>query len=112
MDHDFATQKAETFSVYADLQAGHVLPDEADIDYFFVPLDAAADWRPLAEALGREDFECEFFPRSDDMPEPYLMATLRDQIVSASGIWIGEEIATRIALAHGFRPDGWGLMSD
>ena len=53
MDHDFATQKAETFSVYADLQAGHGLPDEADIDYFFVPLDAAADWRPLAEALGR-----------------------------------------------------------
>ena len=115
MPHDFAAQKAETRAAYEDLQAEHGLPDIADIDYFFLPDSAAADWRPLADALSREDFDCQYVEPEpdgdgeDDENAPYLVATLRDQIVSAEGIWIGEETATRIALAHGFRPDGWGM---
>lgn len=108
MAHDFAAQKAETGVAYGEMQAEHGLPDMADIDYFFVPDTPEADWRPLSDALSREDFDCQYV-EPEDGEAPYLVATLAGQIVSAEGIWIGEEIATRIALDHGFRPDGWGL---
>ena len=87
----------------------HGLPDEADVDYFFVPDTADTDWRPLAEALSREGYDCQWNDEEDG-EQGYLTATLPDQIISADGIWIGEEVATRIALEHGFHPDGWGLM--
>ncbi len=107
MPHDFENQRAETRAAFDEMQAEQGLPEEADIDYFFVAAREDADWRELAEALTREEFECEFI--EDDTDTPYLVATLRDQAVSAQGIWIGEELATRIALEHGFAPDGWGL---
>ena len=107
MPHDYATQKAETFATYASLDDKNTLPDEADVDYFFVPRDAAADWRPLADALSREGYDCEWI---EDGEAPYLMATLPDQALSAEGIWLGEEVATRLAVAHGFSPDGWGFQ--
>lgn len=108
MGHDFAAQKAETSSVYNDLQANHGLPDVADIDYFFIADADDADWNKLAKRLTRLEFVCEFVAADGD-DAPYLVATLPGQAVSASGIWIGEEIATRAALELGFRPDGWGL---
>lgn len=107
MDHDFATQKAETFSVYEDLQSRHGLPEDADIDYFLVAATPGADWRPLAHELSLDGFECEFVEEAED---PYVVATLPDQAISAMTIWLGEEVATRHALRHGFRPDGWGMM--
>lgn len=108
MTHDFEAQKAETFAVYKELQEEHDLPQIADVDYFFLPASDEADWRPLADALSRQDFDCQYFEEEDGDPA-YLLATLPDQAVSAQGIWIGEEIATRTALEHGFTPDGWGL---
>ncbi|MGH1415604.1 MAG: ribonuclease E inhibitor RraB [Pelagimonas sp.] len=108
MTHDFAAQKAETFATYSELQDKHGLPDIADVDYFFVPTSADSDWRPLADALSRADYTCEYIEPEDD-EAPYLVATLMDQVVSSDGIWIGEDVATRIALDHGFTPDGWGL---
>lgn len=112
MGHDFAAQHAETVAAYKDLQAEHGLPDVADIDYFFVAgdggKDGGADWEALAKRLALLEFDCTFVEAADGDP-PYLVATLPDQAVSASGIWFGEEIATRAALELGFRPDGWGL---
>ena len=108
MPHDFETQRAETVAAFNDLQAKHGLPEVADVDYFFVPARDGADWRPLAEELSKEGFSCEFFEAEGEDP-PYLSATLPDQIISSAGIWIGEELSTRAALAHGFAPDGWGL---
>lgn len=105
MTHDFAAQKAETFAAFADLEQGS-LPDIADIDYFFVAKTKGADWTPLADALDEEDYDCAWF---EDDEGAYLCATLPDQMVTAEGIWIGEEVATRIALNHGFAPDGWGF---
>ncbi|GAB5437459.1 ribonuclease E inhibitor RraB [Falsiruegeria mediterranea] len=106
--HDFAAQQAETFAVYADLQSKHGLPEVADVDYFFVPTSDEADWRPLADVLSRQDYVCQYI-EDDEGEGPYLMATLPEQAVSASSIWIGEEVATQAALEHGFAPDGWGL---
>jgi hypothetical protein len=111
MDHDFAAQRKDTQNTFAEMQAEHDLPEEADVDYFFLPAEEGADWRALAEALSQEGFDCEWVEDDEGEP-PYLVATLPDQFVSASGIWIGEETATRIALAHGFTPDGWGLLGE
>lgn len=107
MSHDFTAQKAETTATYSEMQAEHGLPDVADVDYFFVPATDEADWRALADVLSRADYICEYI--EEDGEEPYLVATLTDQAVSAEGIWIGEDVASRAALDHGFTPDGWGL---
>lgn len=106
MTRDLGAQRAETFATYRQLSAEADLPDVADVDYFFVPSRAGADWRALAEALDREGFEC---ASVEDDGDPYLVATLADQAVSAESIWAGEEVATRIALDRGFAPDGWGF---
>jgi hypothetical protein len=107
MPHDFDAQRAETAAAYTDLQDKHGLPEFADIDYFFVPAAADADWQKLAGQLSAEGYACEWVEEPDG--GSYLIATLSDQIISAQGIWIGEEVATRAALAQGFAPDGWGL---
>ncbi|GAA6193859.1 ribonuclease E inhibitor RraB [Phaeobacter sp. NW0010-22] len=109
MSHDFPAQRAETLSVYSDLQAKHGLPDIADVDFFFVPVSESSDWRPLAEHLSNDGYECQYVTAQEKGDAPYLVATLSEQIISASAIWISEEVATRAALEHGFRPDGWGL---
>jgi Regulator of ribonuclease activity B len=109
MSHDFTAQRAETMSVYADLQANHGLPEIADVDFFFVPETESSDWRSLAEQLSNDGYECQYITDQGDGAPPYLVATLPDQIISASAIWISEEVATRAAIDHGFRPDGWGL---
>jgi hypothetical protein len=106
MTHDFAAQKAETRAAYDEMSADEPLPEMADVDYFLVPSDPEADWRPLADALTREGYVCEYI---EDDGTPYLVATLTDHAVSAESLWIGEEVATRLALDHGFAPDGWGL---
>lgn len=109
MAHDFAAQKAESAAVLGELSAKHDLPDIADVDYFLVPDTDGTDWEPLAEALTKAEFVCEFFSAQEDEDASYLMASLSDQPVTLTGIWIGEETATRIGLEHGFSPDGWGL---
>ncbi|MCT4557224.1 MAG: ribonuclease E inhibitor RraB [Pelagimonas sp.] len=109
MSHDFETQRAETVATYNELQAENDLPDMADIDYFLVPGSADVDWRPLADVLTRNGFICEFI--EDDGDEPYLVATVLDQALSVEGVWISEEVATKFALDHGFRPDGWGFAA-
>jgi hypothetical protein len=108
--HDFAAQRRDTFEVFAGMARENVLPDEADIDYQFVPSDQA-DWDGFETALVSAEFGC---TRIDASPEnhAYLQATLHDQPLSALTIWMGEEMATKLALAHGFLPDGWGFYSN
>ena len=110
MPHDFETQRAETVAVFNKLQAEQGLPETADVDYFFIPAGDGANWEKLAEELSDQGFACRYYEAEGDDP-PYLVATLPEQLISATGIWIGEELATRAALSHGFAPDGWGLES-
>lgn len=110
MPHDFAAQRAETAATHDALQAEHGLPDVADVEFFFIPASDGTDWKPLAQVLTDTGFVCEYFTPENAQDTPYLMATLPDQIISAAGIWIGEEMATRAALDHGFLPDGWGMQ--
>ena len=111
MTHDYAAQKAETFRVFNELTAEHALPDVADLDIFLIPASAEADWVPLARVLEENEFLCDWVDDDEDAKEdgPYLLVTLPDQPISAQSIWIAEELATKLALEHGFEPDGWGL---
>ena len=109
MDHDFDAQKADTFATFKELAAENTLPDEADLDFFFVAGSAEADWRPLAQELEQADFLCDWVDDDEAGDTPYLIATLPDQPVSAQAIWVAEELATQIALRHGFVPEGWGM---
>ncbi|MFZ5964761.1 ribonuclease E inhibitor RraB [Thalassococcus sp. BH17M4-6] len=110
--HDFAAQKAETYATFARIrdEAG-TLPDTARIDYAFLPGDTP-DWDAVLAALAEQGFDCaRVEPGPDDGPDgPWLEASLTDQPLSASAVWLGEEMATRTALPFGFRPDGWGFL--
>ncbi|HEY9038819.1 MAG TPA: ribonuclease E inhibitor RraB [Roseovarius sp.] len=108
MSHDFAAQRAETYAVFADIQAEADLPDVGDIDYAFVAGDAA-DWDAAEDALAEAGFECARI--EDEDSTPYLAACLPDQPLTAMAIWLGEEAATRLAMEHGFGPDGWGFSA-
>ena len=109
MAHDFDAQRKDTFATFAELSSDHGLPDEADIDYFLVPGSDNADWRPLADALSNAGYACEWIEAAAPDEAAYLVATLAETAVTAMSIWIGEEVATKEGLAHGFTPDGWGL---
>ncbi|MEC7963213.1 MAG: ribonuclease E inhibitor RraB [Pseudomonadota bacterium] len=111
MAHDFDSQKAETFSAFSDLQAEGPLPTEADLDLFFVPVDADADWRPAAQALADLGFETQWITGAEDEPDT-LIATMADHLISAAAIWTAEELATKAALENGFAPDGWGFAEN
>lgn len=108
MTHDFKAQCAETYAVFEQVQAQSDLPDMADIDYAFVPLEGA-DWEAAEAALIAAEFECS--REEDDDGAPYLGVSLADQPVTALAIWTGEETATRIALPFRFVPDGWGFLA-
>ena len=107
MTHDYKAQKAETYATVADIQSQADLPENADIDYMFVA-GPSADWDAVEAALDAAGYDCE---REAGDKTPYLVAVLADQPISALTIWMGEEMATKIALDHGFTPDGWGLLT-
>jgi len=107
MSFDFAAQKAETFATFAEIQAQADVPETADVDYMFVATDGA-DWGAFETALDMAGFDAE---RELDNDEPYLVAILADQPISALTIWMGEDMASKIALKHGFTPDGWGFSA-
>ncbi|WP_293576194.1 hypothetical protein [Phaeobacter sp.] len=111
MSHDFDTQKAETLSAFSDLQAEGPIPAEADLDLFFLPGAGDTDWQPLAHALADLGFVTQWAEAEGDEPAT-LIATMPDQILSGTAIWMVEELATRTALEFGFRPDGWGFAAE
>ena len=111
MAHDFNAQKTDTTAALAQIADQNDLPDMADLDFFFVPTEKTAHWPALAGALTKQGFICEFIENDEDN-QPYLVATVEDQPVTATGIWISEDVATRTALEHGFAPDGWGFSAD
>lgn len=110
MGHDYAAQRIETFAAFDDIVENAGLPESADVDYAFLP-GPDADWAGVMRALGGHGYDCEKVEADADAPDSsdWLSATLPDQPISALAIWLGEEMATRVALAHGFTPDGWGF---
>lgn len=108
MSHDFTAQRTETYAVFAGIQSDADLPDTADLDYMFTP-NADADWEGFEKALDTAGYDCE--REVDEADGAYIVAILADQPISALTIWMGEEMATKIALQFGFSPDGWGFTA-
>lgn len=104
---NFTEQQAETVYTCEQLRDKEGVKPHSDIilDLFFVPIQA-------------EDVRREAFEKSLESFGYQLGEAESDEDVAASigpipftpqDIWLHEERTTKIALARGYRPDGWGF---
>jgi hypothetical protein len=103
MDHNFESQRRETYDTFKQSK-GVKLPKEAVVEYAFFIEELDASWPALERALRLEGFNT----RREKDGET-LIASIGPIPVTAEEIWKHERIATSIALAHDFYPDGWEL---
>ncbi|MEM8849529.1 MAG: ribonuclease E inhibitor RraB [Pseudomonadota bacterium] len=108
MSFDYVAQKAETERVWADLSAKHALPEMALLDLHFEG-GAEADATEFMGWLEDHGYDVEHYPAEEDEPEVIEVQT-PEMALSPAAIHTEERRCTEIALAHGFRPTGWGFM--
>lgn len=104
-DHDYEGQRADTLAVFRDIAARNQIPDSIRLELQFVP-EEDADWTGARNALMRSGFDVD---RYGDIGNETLEAAIVLEAPSGEAIWTVEERATRLCLACGFRPDGWGF---
>lgn len=106
MKHDFNQQKQETVWVWEDIcDRNSNLPAQIDLDIQFLPQSPASNKAHFKGALEEAGFVVECY-------EQTVEAKVAGVHASADAIWLHEERATKIALSHGFKPDGWGFLSN
>lgn len=103
MAHNYDAQRRETFETFDSAPPGWV-PEAAVVDYLFFVEELDANWDAFEKALRAKGFRTS---RDDDGET--LIASFGPIAVTAASVWEHEEIATRVALAHDFYPDGWDL---
>jgi hypothetical protein len=103
MDHNFETQRRETYDTFKQSK-GVSLPKTAVVEYAFFIEEMDASWPALERALRLEGFGT----RREKDGET-LTAWIGPIPVTPEDIWHWERIATSIALKHDFYPDGWEL---
>lgn len=103
---DFAHQEAETAASVAMLRAEAGLDETARItlDLTFRPADAGADPAPLLKALRSFGYAAREM-EADGMIE----AQVADLPFTYEAIHLHEDRTSRLALARGYLPDGWGF---
>jgi hypothetical protein len=104
---DWAHQRAETEATVEMLtEEGAVEPGALiTLDLEFVAASADADLSAFVRALASFGYRVTSEPDDDGVE-----IAVPDVPFSAEGIWLHEERTTRIALARGFEPDGWGFF--
>lgn len=102
MDHNFETQRRETFDTFKQSK-GTSLPKTAVVEYAFFIEELDASWPALERAMRMEGFQTR---RAD---KDTLIASIGPIAVTAEEVWKYERISTSIALKHDFYPDGWEL---
>lgn len=106
MSHNYDAQRRETFNTFRDMPKGQKkLPDRAEVDFLFYPEEHDANYPALMKALTAKGFRC---ARDEEL----VVATVGPIIVAAESIWSHERVATEVALAYDFYPDGWDLGLD
>jgi hypothetical protein len=102
---DFEHQRLETAASVAEIRAESGLAKDArvDLDLEFAPASDAADAPAALKALG-------MFGYAADVEDGRIQVTVPDVAFDAAEIWRHEERTSRIALARGFEPDGWGFQ--
>ena len=105
-DWDFEEQRADTEMTVAELLEETALTPESliTLDLEFVPETEEADTAAFVKAL--ESFG---YLASATDPEGRVDASVLDIPFTVEAIWLHEERTTKIALARGFVPDGWGF---
>ena len=104
ISHNYEAQRRDTFATFKEAGKGVKLPKEAMIDYIFFIEELDANWAALEKALRAEGF----VTRREKDGET-LIASKGPLPVTPEAIWAEERVATSIALAHDFYPDGWEL---
>lgn len=110
-DWDFARQHSETVDTLKDLKDNQNLPTGpatiVTLDIFLVPGDAA-DQEALERALAMFGYAGD--PDETEGNDPNFVVTIPDVALTAEDIWLHEERVSRIAIARGYTPDGWGFF--
>lgn len=105
MRHDYEAQRRETFDTFREVGRGVQLPATSVVDFLFIVEELDANWQACEKALRAKGFKT---ARDGEM----LIASYGPIPVTPEAIWANERLATEIALAHDFYPDGWDLGAD
>lgn len=101
MSHNYEAQRRDTFATFKGVKN---LPKESIIDFMFFVEETDANWNAFEKALKVRGFK----PRRVGDNET-VIASFGPIPVTPEAIWDKERVATEIALAHDFYPDGWEL---
>ncbi len=108
---DFDRQKSETIDTLKDLKDNQGVPTGAEtivtLDIFLTPGEAA-DEEALERALAMFGYAGD--PNEADEGGPSYVVSIPDVALSAEDIWLHEERVSKIAVARGYTPDGWGFF--
>jgi hypothetical protein len=107
-DWDFAEQRADTEMTIAQVREESGLTETAliTLDLEFLPEDKDADADAFIKALATFGY---LASAAEDDPDGRIDATVLDIPFTLEAIWLHEERTTKLALARGFIPDGWGF---
>jgi len=109
-DWDFDRQKSETTDTLKDLKDNQnvaVGPETiVTLDIFLIPEDTA-DQDALERGLAMFGYAGDPDETEDG---PVYIVTIPDVALTADDIGLHEERVTKIAIARGFTPDGWGFF--
>ena len=108
MTHDFEVQKQETFWVWSDISTRNPnLPDKINLDIQFLETSTNSDKDSFKASLEEAGFSVVFYEEDGTIEASVNMID-----ASAGAVWSHEKRATKLALIHGFKPDGWGFFTN
>jgi len=76
------------------------------LDVFLMP-GKTADQEALERGLAMFGYAGD--PGETEDKEPIYVVSIPDVALTAEDIWLHEERVSKIAVARGYRPDGWGF---
>lgn len=111
IDWDFERQKSETYDTIVDLKDNQDIPVGAEtivvLDVFLIPGEDS-DQDALERALAMFGYAGDVDESQEDGPN--FVVTVPDVSLTAEDIWLHEERISKMAVARGFTPDGWGFF--
>ncbi len=111
-DWDFARQHSETCDTLkhlAENQGVSVGPKTiVNLDVFLVP-GVQADQDALERALAMFGYTGEMY-EDEETKELSFTVTVEDVALTEDGVWLHEERISKIGIARGYTPDGWGFF--
>lgn len=111
-DWDFERQHSETRDTLKHLSESQdvsVGPKTmVTLDVFLAPGEAA-DQEALERALAMFGYTGEMY-EDEETKELSFTVSIEDVALTADDVWLHEERVSKIAIARGYTPDGWGFF--